>query len=125
VLTGRLVSGYVGKQESGQPWWNYVYYLLYLAARGEASSPGFPRNKGQIKILKRRFSVGSGRYSVYGYTAGELLSAFVSSERGPFDQIDLKPSCNVLSPLGDLLSTTVSDLEKCTIAQAHPEWLVR
>ena len=63
--------------------------------------------------------------AVYGYTAGELLSAFVSSERGPFDQIDLKPSCNVLSPLGGLLSTTVSDLEKCTIAQAHPEWLVR
>jgi hypothetical protein len=63
--------------------------------------------------------------AIYGCTAGELISQFVEAEREPFDEIDLKPSCNVLSPLGDLLSTTVSDLEKCTIAQAHPEWLIR
>jgi hypothetical protein len=63
--------------------------------------------------------------AVYGCTAGELLSQFVTSEREPFDQIDLRPTCSVLSHLGVLLSTNIPVLEKCTLAQAHPEWLVR
>jgi hypothetical protein len=31
----------------------------------------------------------------------------------------------VLSHIGVMLSTTAFNLEKCTLAQAHPEWLVR
>jgi TniQ len=62
---------------------------------------------------------------MYGCTAGELLSQFVKSEREPFDQIDLQPPGSVLNHIGVLLSTTAFNLEKCTLAQAHPEWLVR
>jgi hypothetical protein len=54
-----------------------------------------------------------------------LLSGFVSSDRKTFEQIDLQPCGNVLSPLGILLSTSVLALKECTLAQAHPEWLVQ
>ena len=63
--------------------------------------------------------------AIYGCTAGELLSQFVKSEREPFDQIDLRPPGSLLSHIGVMLSTTAFNLEKCTLAQAHPEWLVQ
>ena len=63
--------------------------------------------------------------AIYGCSAGELVSQFVRSEREPFDHLDLQPTCSELSHLGVLLSTTVFSLEKCTLAQAHPEWLVQ
>jgi hypothetical protein len=63
--------------------------------------------------------------AIYGCTAGELISQLVRPEREPFDQIDLQPPGNVLSHIGVMLSTTAFNLEKCTLAQAHPEWLVR
>jgi hypothetical protein len=62
---------------------------------------------------------------VYGCTAKELLAEVASFDQDLFEQIDLQMNRNVLRPLGILLSASVSDLEKCTLARAHPEWLDR
>jgi TniQ len=60
---------------------------------------------------------------VYDCSVADLLRDFNPCGRDQAVQLDLQPDCDLLGFVGNLLSTDISILKRCTLAQVYPEWL--